>query len=233
MPYLRTKIAVNCLFAACFYLPAAAYATKEDGVRGTRYCEVIISKTKLNFAVYSTIGLNDCPENLWKKLTVVDIKKDTGSFFTYLNGPRHFVIDGFKNTKLVSLEKKKFGHLDMREAGVVHLSLWDLVMGSRPYREHQVDRKTTWIYKENCPIYELIDPNGQVFVMQSYSLEKEPLTEERLGGLGTKLNLPTGWSYKTGVLKQDAYLKAIDNKAIVIQDDWLNTYQLATSDFLK
>ena len=233
MLHARAKTVVSCLVVAGLCLPTVSDAAeREDGVRGARYCEIILSQSKLQFAVYNTMGLNECPDNLWKKLTVAEIKKETGSFFVYLNGPRHFVIDGFKNTELVAKEEKKFRYLSLREAGVLHLSLWDIMMGARPYREHPVDRKTTWIYKAHRPVYELIDPKGRVFVMQSYSLEKKPLTQARLSSLGGQLTLPSGWSYKTGVLKQDRELKAINNKAVVVQDNLLNTYQLATTDFI-
>lgn len=233
MLHAKTRMLVSCLIVNCLYLPVTLYALeKDDGVRGARYCEVIISESKLQFAVFNTMGLNDCPDSLWKKLSVSDIKKSTHSFFVYLNGPRHFVIDGFKNTQLVSLKEVQFGKLNMREAGVVRLSLWDIVMGKKPYREHRVDRKTTWIYKAHRPVYELIDPKGHVFVMQSYSLEKKALTQEDLSQLHNQLTLPAGWSYKTGVLQQDRYLKAIKDQAIVVQDNLLNTYQLAAYDFL-
>lgn len=231
MNYFRIKFSVSFLFILFLSFPVVA-ANLND-VRGLRYCEIIFSQSKLKFAVYSTINLNDCPEALWKRINAADVKKEIGSFFVYLNGPRHFVMDGMKDSQLVSPIKKSFGGLDMREAGIVHLSLWDLVMGARPYREHRVDRETTWVYKAGRPVYELIDPKGQVFVMQSYSLEKQPLTASSLAGLGAKLTLPTGWTYKVGVLKKTAYLKAIDNIAIVVQDNLLNTYQLAQNDFLN
>lgn len=229
----RTRMFVSCFVANCLYLPNLVYALeREDGVRGARYCEIIISQSKLQFAVFNTMGLNDCPDNLWKKLTAAGIKKNTQSFFVYLNGPRHFVIDGFKHTQLISSKERQFEKLSMREAGVVRLSLWDIVMGAKPYRQHRVDRTTTWIYKAHRPVYELIDPKGHVFVMQSYSLEKKALTQASLSHLHSQLTLPAGWVYKTGVLQKDKYLKATNDQAIVVQDSLLNTYQLASQDFL-
>lgn len=233
MLQIKTRLLIKGLIASCLYFPVIGLALeKDDGVRGARYCEIILSQSKLQFAVFNTMGLNDCPNDLWKQLTAADIKSKTKSFFVYLNGPRHFVIDGFKHTHLVSQKERQFGTLTMRVAGVVRLSLWDLVMGARPYREHRVDRTTTWIYKAHRPVYELIDPKGHVFIMQSYSLEKKPLTPNSLNHLKRWLTLPAGWSYKTGVLQQDMYLKAVNNQAIVVQDNLLNTYQKACHDFL-
>lgn len=121
----------------------------------------------------------------------------------------------------------------MREAGVLQLSALDLLKAKEPYQTHDVKRHTTWIYEKDKPIYELIDPKGNVFVMQSYSIQKSPQTESSLRALGKKLNLPSGWHFKTGVLKQSETLEAIHNVAVVVQDDLLNTYQKASVDFLR
>lgn len=213
-------------------LPAFIQAAEMEHLRNQRYCEIILSEKRLNFSVYNTIGLNDCPESLWKKLTERSIKKETGAFWVHLNGPRYWVIDGFKNTKAVQSEQRILGGLAMREAGILHLGLFDLLQGSRSYTTKTVDRKTTWVFKANKPIYELINPQGQVFVMQSYSVQKTHQTEEDLKFLGSKLKLPEGWRFRTGVLARDTDLVAVNNKATVVQDDFLNTYQLATHDFL-
>ena len=121
----------------------------------------------------------------------------------------------------------------MHEVGLLHLSIKDLVMGFVPYREHQVDRKTTWIYYAGKPVYELINPAGQVFVLQSYSIESTPQTEATLSDLGSKLKLPKGWVFHTVVLTDQGSVVAVNEHAIVIQDDFHNTYQLASYDLLK
>lgn len=222
----------TCLFTSLLCLPLLTHAKQIEGLRDSRYCEILYSKSRLTLAVYNTIGLNDCPEASWKKITVDCVKGETGASFVKLNGPRYWMIDGMTNSQLVNPEQKVICDLAMREAGVLKLELSDVLTSSKPYTQHQVDRETTWLYKSGKPVYELIDPKGQVFVMQSYSIEKKPQTAATLEKLGTELQLPQGWQFRTGVLKQDAELKAINNKATVIQDDFLNTYQLATHDFL-
>ncbi|CEK10781.1 hypothetical protein [Legionella hackeliae] len=226
-----SKLRNLCFPLLC--LPLTIYANQIEGLRDSRYCEILYSKSRLNLAVYNTIGLNDCPEANWGKITKECVKKETDSSFVKLNGPRYWMIDGMVNSQLVNPEKKVICGLAMREAGVLKLGITDLLTASEPYKQHQVDRQTTWIYKSGKPVYELIDPKGQVFVMQSYSTEKKPQTAETLEKLGTELKLPKGWQFRTGTLKQDTELKAIDNKATVIQDDFLNTYQLATHDFIN
>lgn len=213
-------------------LPFFSYAAQKCNLRDMRYCEIILNKTLMSYSVYTTWGLNDCPENKWAKVTVEAVKKETGTRFAHLNGPRYWVIDGFRNSSLINPAIKTIAYIQMREAGVLHLSLMDLLK-SKPYRQHIVDRQTTWIYQAGKPVYELIDPQGNVFVMQSYSVAKQPQSKNSLAQLGSKLARPVGWTFKTGVLKKSEDLKAINNRAVVIQDNFLNTYQMATHDFLK
>ncbi|KTD20060.1 Uncharacterised protein [Legionella lansingensis] len=228
-----SSLVKTSLISAVLFFPICAHAGQLNGLRGSRYCEILISKDTTSLSVYNTIGLNDCPESLWDKITVSSVKGETGASFVKLNGPRYWVIDGLTDSRLVNPEQKIISGLAMREAGILKIRLSDLLTSSKLYREHTVDRQTTWVYKAGKPVYELIDPKGQVFVMQSYSIEKQPQTMESLANLASKLKLPAGWQYRTGILQQDSELKAINNKATVIQDDFLNTYQLATHDFLK
>ncbi|CZG25903.1 hypothetical protein [Legionella pneumophila] len=214
------------------FVPFLSYSAETSNMRGKRYCEIILTKTISSYAVYNTWGLNNCPEQLWSKVSISAVKKETGSSFVHLNGPRYWVIDGFKNTSLINPAIKTISGIPMREAGILHLSLMDLFK-NKPYQSHVVDRKTTWVYQADKPVFELIDPNGQVFVMQSYSVQKYPQTMNTLTQLGAKLQLPKGWKFKTGVLNKPETIQAVNNKAVVVQDNFLNTYQKASHDFLK
>lgn len=208
------------------------FGAETSNMRDKRYCEIMLAKSISSYAVYNTWGMNDCPEQLWNTVTTSAVKKATGVDYVHLNGPRYWVIDGFENTTLINPTVKIIDGIEMREAGVLHLSLKDL-FENKPYHPLEVDRQTTWIYQSGKPVFELIDPNGQVFVMQSYSVQKYSQNITSLAELESKLSLPKGWHFKTGIPNQANTIQAIDNKAIVIQDNFLNTYQKATHDFLK
>ena len=229
---------INAKSSATFLMllmvaPTLVQAAEKSDMRGKRYCEIVVSKALTRYAVYNTLGLNDCPENMWDKVTIAQVKKETGASFVYLNGPRYWVIDGFKNSNLHNPTIQTINGLTMREAGLLSIKLADLFKASAPYYKHDVTRHTTWIYQSGKPIYELIDANGDVFVMQSYGIQKSPQTENSLSELGAKLKLPKDWVFKTGILKQIEPVEAINNRAIVIQDNLENTYQKASHDFLK
>ncbi|KTD01328.1 hypothetical protein [Fluoribacter gormanii] len=226
--YANTFIAVSL---ALLIIPSFSSAAQKSHLRGQRYCEIIYSKNLMDYVVYNTIGLNDCPQSVWGKITPEYVQKEVGTSHVHLNGPRYWMIDGMQNSDLVSTKIKKFNGLAMREAGVIHISLKDLLL-NHPYELRKVARKTTWVYEAGKPVYELIDPNGNVFVMQSFSVQKRPQTQQSLAQLSSRLTLPKQWKFKMGIIKNTETVEAIDNMAVVVQDDFLNTYQQATHDLL-
>ena len=225
---------IQLLSIFLFITPLTSQAAKKMNIRGSRYCEIIFTESITQYDVYNTFGLNDCPESIWSQVNIDQVKREANSSFVHLNGPRFWVIDGFVHSNLVKANPKILGGLAMREAGVLHLSAYDLLRaksGSH-YQQWKIERQTVWIYEPGKPIYELIDPEGNVFVMQSYSIQKHSQTQDSLASLASKLTLPSGWQFKTGTLTKRETLKTINNVAIVVQDDFLNTYQKATHDFL-
>ncbi|KTD19206.1 hypothetical protein [Legionella jordanis] len=230
------------LFSQAFYffccvslalLPCFAQAIQLDNLRGTRYCEIVFTETPEVLAIYSSIGLNDCPEKIWNKISEDSVKQQTGARFVKLNGPRYWVIDSMNNFTLVSNVPKTISGLNMRKAAMVQLDPSVEIAAPEPYQAHVINRETTWLYKAGKPIYELIDPQGQVYVMQSYSTQKSIQTTDSLNELESRLTLPSGWHFRTGILQQDKTLSSNNNQATVVQDDFQNTYQLAPSDFLE
>lgn len=215
---------VIALFAA-----ASVNAADMNNMRGERYGEVLLGSGGLlvpnSFDVYNTIGLNDCPEELWSKLDAEKLKKETGAKVVKLNGPRYWVIDGLTGSSLVNKEKRSFDGLDMRLAGTLELTMKDKMSLGKPYIIHQVARKTTWVFKAGKPVYQLIDPDGAVYFMQSFSAQKAKQDMDSLAKLGSQLTLPSGWKFRTLTLSKDFNLSAIDGMAYVVQDDLENTYQ--------
>lgn len=202
---------------------------EEKELRGKRYGEVLLGRGGLllprEMDVYNTIGLNDCPQELWVKLDKDQIKKDTGAKMVMLNGPRYWTIDNLKGSSLVSTAKKDFGGIAMRQAGTLQLKVKDKIAFGKPYVIHQVARKTIWTFKAGKPVFQLINPGGEVFFMQSYSVQKQPQTMEGLAELGKSLKLPAGWKFRSLTLKKDFEVAAINGMAYVVQDDFDNTYQ--------
>jgi hypothetical protein len=220
-------------FSGLLMIPTLGQASVLSDIRGKRYCEIVLFKTHTQILVYSTFGLNDCPSDIWNKITVAPIKKETGASFVRLNGPRYWMMDGMKSTSLVNHEIETFSGLTLRKAAEMIMNPEQFFSTNTPYQTRKVKRRTTWIYEAGKPIYELIDSKGHIFVMQSYSLQISPQTEASLSQLAVKLRLPPGWQFKTGVLKKTETLSTVDDMATVVLDDYFNTYQNAPHDLLK
>lgn len=226
------RIAFSGILAiACLLLSSitAASAGEMTDLRGKRYGEVLVGKGGLlipkEFDVYNTIGLNDCPEELWSTLDSAKIKAQTGAKAAILNGPRYWTLDEMKNSKLISPDKISFGGLEMRHAGTIELSLRDKLSMGKPYAVHRVARTTTWVFKAGRPVYELIAPDKAVYLMQSYSVQKSKQDEQSLASLGSRLKLEKGWTFRTANPTHDVEVKAQNGMAYVVQDDLDNTYQ--------
>ncbi|MGB2664156.1 MAG: hypothetical protein WAK48_09145 [Candidatus Acidiferrum sp.] len=90
-----------------------------------------------------------------------------------------------------------------------------------------MDRQNRYVYEKGKNVYELVSPDGHVYVMQSYSqgIDKT-LNEDGLQTLAMRLKLPKGWQYRVRKVDDDVIVLNIAGKAHVIQDDLQNSYQL-------
>ena len=132
-------------------------------------------------------------------------------------------------SELVDPTVVTFGTLGMRLAGQLVIPLSDVAGPAKPYTTRQVNRTTTWVYYAGTPVYELVDPMGRVFDMQSYSIAKSDMPESALTILGAQLMLPAGWTYRIRTLTTPLSVTAIAGVATIVQDENENTYQLSTA----
>lgn len=204
-------------------------APASEGVRGKRYCEILIGDRDgelVRVEVYNTFGLNDCPAEAWETVDIAAVQAELGADIALLNGPRHWLLDAFVDSELADPTVVVLGGIEMRKAAVVELTLAEAA-AMDSYARREIQRHTTFVFDAGKPIHELVDPAGDVFVMQSYSLEHAPLDEAALAGLEATLALPAGWGYATRVLEAPLEVTAVDDVAVVVQDELENTYQLA------
>lgn len=196
--------------------------------RGVRYGEVLAvfaDGDEFRAEVYGTQLLNDCPAELWDALDPDAIAADMGALLVKLNGPRHWMLDGL-GTKVAVLEPvlRDFGGLTTRRIAEVRLGADP---AARPYVERQVNRGAIWFFDAGKPVHELVRPDGVAYVMQAYCIGVDPsLTQESLAGLGDRLALPEGWSFRTRILDEELIVDTTDTIATVIQDELENTYTL-------
>jgi len=205
--------------------PAPNGMKERDHLRNVRYCEVFVVRKHLfstTAGVYNTLGLNDCPAEKWASLDPARLKKEWNVAAIILNGPRYFIMD--RNAIQAPGKVESFDGLDARL--LAQLEIKPNSSKRLPYTENGVQRQNRYVYERGKNIYELLSPNGRVYVMQSYSQEVDKeLNEPALLTLADRLKLPGGWKYRTRTLDEDLVIENVAGKAYVIQDELKNTYQ--------
>ena len=200
-----------------------------DHMRGVRYGEVLAVFERdggLQAEVYGTQMLNDCPAELWDTLVADDIAAEMGALYVKLNGPRHWVLDGL-GSKVAPIEPvlREFNGLLMRRIAVVDLGQ---VSGSVPYTRRHVDRGAQFFWDAGTKVYELVDAEGTEYTMQALCIGVDPTMSDEgaLDSLGDRLALPDGWSYRVRVLDVDAVSDTTGKVAVVLQDEFENSYTI-------
>ncbi|HUE34352.1 MAG TPA: hypothetical protein VMQ38_16075 [Mycobacterium sp.] len=197
-----------------------------EDLSGKRYGEVLlveVGESGPQATVYNSFPLNDCPAELWSKLDPQAIAAENGVAAALLNGPRYWLMNAIEKEPQGPQETKTFGGIDMIKQATVALSS----MNPAPYTVNEVSRNTVFIFNAGEEVYELTDPDGQRWVMQTWSQVADPnLSRADLPGLAGRLNPPDGWRYEPRVLTETLRVDTRTRPAHVTQDDLTNSYSL-------
>jgi hypothetical protein len=216
--------------AGSAFADAQPTSSAKQELRNDRYCEVIpsvLDGSTVTSYVYNTLGFNHCPPGKWNKLTEAEVNQEFGSQKAQLNGPRHWVLDHIQSTGSAGSTGHTFtfGGIEMGLDGTLTTPAGQPTVGEQPYTVNQVKRDTIWTYDAGQPIFELTDPDGNVYVMQSYSqIVDKKLRYQDLPRLAGLLNLPPGWSYTSKQLTHTLQLNS-NGLAYIVNDDLFDTYQ--------
>lgn len=201
-----------------------------ESMRGKRYCEVLLVRPidgVPSAEVYNTFPLNDCPVGQWLAMDPVAIAAERAVPLAVLNGPRFWLMDHVQQTNGEVPEPLSFGGMEMILRATVDLG--SVGAGEPPYTEHRVNRKTVFGFDSGSSVFELVTPDGSVYVMQSWSQQVDPaLDEAGLATLGDRLALPAGWIYRVRTLTEPLDVVTTEQDAVVLQDELKNTYSKET-----
>lgn len=227
-------LGVLALFMGVGLGPAAVHAQAPatqamTGLRDYRYGEVLLVRQTwwtLTVEVYNTLGYNECPDDLWNALDAKAIAKERGAKLAKLNGPRYWMMDELIGAGMSTTGRMdRFGGIEMALRGTLKTNIFQGTVGDAFYTPTTVKRETVYVFKAGLPVYELVSPKGEVYVMQSYSRIADPaLSMADLAGLGARLKLPSGWAFRSRVPDGDLRLEA-RGEAFVINDELYNSYQ--------
>ena len=207
--------------------PMVSFEATEDG----RYCEVLVVRMQDDGTpladVYNSLPFGSCPQELWEALDADVIKQDfPDALLVMLNGPRYFLMQDLFDTPMGADNPQvhEFGGITMVKMATVAPDM-DMLASQSGYTPVTVNRDNTWRFRAGVRVHELVDAEGNVYVMQSFSqIVDSELTYEDLESLGGRLNLPEGWSYRVRMLESSLDVQA-DGTATVVQDELQNTYQ--------
>lgn len=199
---------------------------QSDDVFGKRYGEVLLvsaGEAGPEATVYNTFPLNDCPAPLWDALDARGIAAEHGALGALLNGPRYWLMSRIGKQWDGPQEIVNFGGIDMIRQATVALSS----NNPQPYSVNKVDRRAVFTFDAGRPVFELVDAQGQRWVMQTSSqVVDKNLTLADLPGLASRLNLPEGWRYETRTLTSPLVVDTTGRVAHVLQDELTNSYSL-------
>jgi hypothetical protein len=215
--------------AGLFAVPIADSSATTTGLRNQRYCEVIPSVTQggtVTTYIYNTQGLNLCPADQWDALTEAEVNQEYGSQKAQLNGPRYWMMDDLDATgSSTTGQTFTFGGIKMLLRGTLVTPVGTPTVGEQFYVPNTVQRQTVYTYQAGQPMYELLDPDKNVYVMQSYSqIVDKSLTINQLPALGHILSLPKGWRYREKTPRHSIQL-ITTGIAYVVNDNLADSYE--------
>ena len=214
-----------------------AKQTKLSNLRGVQYGEISLLCGKSGAAMYNTTELNDqgtsgisAPLLLWNGFSEETVAIDYEVPGGFKNGPRFWVNDWIRLPIGPTLY---FNGLEARWYAYPNYppGVQDLGVTANAYDTNKVQRDSTMGFAANQDIYVLIDPDGNVNVMQAGSQQINP--KENIGSLdklGQKLSPPSGWKYKVISLTKELVIKAVNGTAEVTIDDQGNAYDVCFKD---
>src|SRR5262249_20369675 len=158
--------------------------------------------------VYNTLGLNNCPAQIWDKISEDAMKQRFDAVTVLFNGPRYFP-DGFDRSvwRDRSRQEDRCRWLYLTERATIDVGLLDV--RHRPYREQTINRDTVCRFKAGLPVFMIEAADGSRYAMQAYSqIVDKTLNYEDLATLGPRLKLPSGWRYTMMTPDQNLVLGA-------------------------
>ncbi len=206
---------------------AGAVAVKENA-RGTVWCEIIPlvgTPPKQLFHIYTSTFTDDCTEERAAKLDLVALAAELKVPKVALNPGRYWVFD--RATIYAGGEIVDFQGIKVQWAATMTPEAVAGQLGGKPFTPGAITRDTEWFYSKGKPAYLLRTPEGKVWVLQVISKAKDPsMSMETLDQLGSKLQLPEGWTFEKKVLDKDLSLQPrwSNGDAYIMRDNLGNTY---------
>ncbi len=201
-------------------------------MRGYRFCEVsLITGTSQDNAIaniWNTTGACDPAPEQFDALDALDadtIARENGAQRAWLSPVRRWMFDRLDVWE--AGDDRTFGGITGTWMGVTGAATMMQATVQGSYYPGYISRNNTFTFNAGSEVYVLDAPDGEVFVMQSFTRHRDPTpSEDNLAHLSSRLDLPGGWGFRAEMLDQDLEVTSNpDNLAHVLQDNLRNVYQ--------
>lgn len=178
----------------------AAGATLADGnnkvesitlteIRGMAFCEFLLI-TETEVTIYNSSAGGPCDLNAFSKLDPVQIAKEHGVKMAQLNGPKYWIMD---EQTLGLGETKTFGGINARYAASLPLASLGSGEGADPYKPYVTKKAQRMVFKAGQPLYELVDAEGNTYVMNAFGNKVPDNDPAKLAGV---MPVEDGWTFR-------------------------------------
>ena len=190
-----------------------------EATRGLRYAELFAVGPEW-ITVYNSIGLSEAPPELWDALDAQAAADQLRVGLVLKNGPHWWMSD--KLTGRFGVDETTVGGIGFRVAAKIPAFIAKSGKIEPPsYTVIEADKEGVNVYLAGEPVYELVSPDGDAFVMQSSSTPPGELAT-----LGDRLTPAKGWQFQTRTLDEELTL-TMNGKVKVATDDLRNIYNMA------
>jgi len=174
------------------------------------YCELVIQYGDVGSDIYSTSPLKQCSLEWWDNLDMEAVAKELGAKAAIKNGPQWWSMDevGVMVSEAVTITGVEMVFVAHLPAGT---------MSTPKYTVFNPAKYQNLVWKAGKPTYQLVDPDGNAYVIQGYKVKKGDLAT-----LGSKFKqLPKGWKYQVVSPKEDLIMNLTPEHAIPsVQDEF-------------
>lgn len=225
IPARRPALAALIVLALAGPAPAqsprpVAPVTLSD-IRGMRFCEVLLIFED-HVDIYNTSPYAGCPDDAWQALDTAAIAAENGAKAAQLNGPHFWAMDaqtvGFGAAKT-------FGGIEAGYAATLPIAALGSGKGADPYAPYVSAKLQTMTFRAGRPVYELVGPDGGVYVLNAYGTE---VTGGDPASLADLLSPAEGWSFRVSVPAEDLVIEGTSDKPVNMVGDDLHQYYTRT-----
>jgi hypothetical protein len=199
-------------------------------LRGHEFCEVSLitgaSNDNATANIWNTAGVRRPEPEQLEELSADAIAREHGALDAVIGPLRSWTFDRLDIWEAGDTET--FGNITGTWIGAAEAAALMQATVRSSYQPAYVYRNTTVTYAKGTQVYVLDAPDGEVFVMESFTRHGDPaLSEDLLAHLGGKLDFPVGWGFRAELLDRDLAVSTAQhgNLAHIVQDNLHNTYQ--------